>query len=273
VSEEKTRIMTAVEKARAAGPTENDGGRTRVLAAEQAARLIEQPGGDRPPAEPRLVDGKIVFFCANGHRIIVDRALAGKRGNCSKQGCGTPVVIPFPPGLEPRPAIGPAAEPAAASEAGAAEAPAIAVAVEPGMPAVVTESPGAAGQEALPSLDFTAAPVDAAQPDAPDSPGFDQAAPAEGWGIDLDAIDHPTARLVARLWVERAHGGVVEIHLTGGSVIMPEWYDPRWSCGSHALFAALAADGSVTLTAVAWDQIQKVVVRQVQGTPEGMFEG
>ena len=85
--------------------------------------------------------------------------------------------------------------------------------------------------------------------------------------------DHPAARLVARLWVERDHhGGVIELHLTGGSVILPEWYEPVWSRGTHGLFASQAVDGSVTLTAVAWDTIEKIVVRQVQGLPDGMFE-
>jgi hypothetical protein len=78
--------------------------------------------------------------------------------------------------------------------------------------------------------------------------------------------------LVARLWVEREHGGIVELHLTGGSVILPEWFETNWSRGTHGVFASQAVDGSVTLTAVAWDTIQKIVVRQVQGLPDGMFE-
>ena len=78
--------------------------------------------------------------------------------------------------------------------------------------------------------------------------------------------------LVARLWAERAHGGIVELHLVGGSVILPMWYEPRWSLGTHGLFASQAADGTVTLTAVAWESVQKVVVRQVEGLPDGMFE-
>jgi hypothetical protein len=86
------------------------------------------------------------------------------------------------------------------------------------------------------------------------------------------ALVDSTALLVARLWAERDHGGIVELHLVGGSVILPEWYEPAWSQGSHGLFASQAADGSVTLTAVAWDSIQKVVVRQVEGLPDGMFE-
>jgi hypothetical protein len=55
-------------------------------------------------------------------------------------------------------------------------------------------------------------------------------------------------------------------------VILPEWYESRWSRGTHGLFASQAPDGSITLTAVAWDSIQKVVVRQVKGLPDGMFE-
>jgi len=87
-----------------------------------------------------------------------------------------------------------------------------------------------------------------------------------------EAVSNPTALLVARLFREMEHGGIVEVHIAGGSVILPEFYEPRWSAGSHGLFASRAADGTVTLTAVAWDSIQKIVVRQVEGLPDGMFE-
>jgi hypothetical protein len=98
-------------------------------------------------------------------------------------------------------------------------------------------------------------------------------APEQFAGPDETTIvENPTAQLVARLWLERGHGGVVELHLTGGGVILPEWYEARWSRGTHGLFASQAADGTVTLTAVAWESIQKVVVRQVEGLPDGMFE-
>ena len=83
---------------------------------------------------------------------------------------------------------------------------------------------------------------------------------------------NPTAALVTRLFQEKDHGGIVEVHIAGGSVILPEFYEPRWSAGSHGLFASRAADGTVTLTAVAWDSIQKIIVRQVNGLPDGMFE-
>ena len=87
-----------------------------------------------------------------------------------------------------------------------------------------------------------------------------------------EQVNNPTAALMARLFQEIEHGGIVEVHIAGGSVILPEFYESRWSEGSHGLFASRAADGSVTLTAVAWDSIQKIIVRQVNGLPDGMFE-
>ncbi len=215
---------------------------------------------------PQFSGDKIVFFCSQGHKITVPLDVAGKRGICSKAGCGVPVVIPTPPGFvppQPKPAAPEDERPAGAG--GAEAAPAVtAQAVDPS-----ADSDGPTGA-LTPGWDFASGAADLGDVLAQDV-GSDAADAAVGWG-DLDDIDHPTARLVARLWLERAHGGIVEVHLAGGSVILPEWFDAHWSSGSHAVFAAQAADGSVTVTAVAWDQIQKVVVRQVQGTPEGMFE-
>jgi hypothetical protein len=77
---------------------------------------------------------------------------------------------------------------------------------------------------------------------------------------------------LTRLWTERDHGGVVELHLEGGAVILPEEFSARWSVGTHGLFASQAADGTVTLTAVAWDTVQRIVVRQLAAVPGDMFE-
>ena len=99
----------------------------------------------------------------------------------------------------------------------------------------------------------------------------DAARPEPGPGGAEERIN-PTAALMARLFQEMEHGGIVEVHIAGGSVILPEFYESRWSEGSHGLFASRAADGTVTLTAVAWDAIQKIIVRQVNGLPDGMFE-
>jgi len=238
---------------------------------EEKTRIIPRKQAEAAVSAPRRVGDKIVFFCPNGDNIVVPAKLAGKRGLCTK--CKVAVVIPavgkreqdepepvleFPdlqgePVAEPEPAAG---EPPATSEP---EAAAEAVTAPPPPSAPAAEwSFGGDAEASHAGLDIG-------------PPGAAEAA----WTMPSppDVSEHPAARLVARLWVERDHhGGVVELHLSGGSVILPEWYEPNWSRGTHGLFASQAVDGSVTLTAVAWDTIEKIVVRQVQGLPDGMFE-
>lgn len=78
--------------------------------------------------------------------------------------------------------------------------------------------------------------------------------------------------LLRKLWDEKEHGAVIELHLDGGAMMVPDWFDEHHSCDSHGLFANQAADGTITMTAVAWDSIKRVIVRNVEGMPEGMFE-
>jgi len=217
------------------------------------------------PADP---DGKIVFHCANGHRVIVPVKMAGQRGKCSK--CGVAVTIPVPD--EPRP---------------------LAVAVAVAVAEPVAEAVESAGSQPESHNDMFAGIVDASDSQASASEFVELSAqgglpaqarvPAQGEQLRPESVapeqgalaalpTHPTAALVARLFQEVEHGGIVEVHITGGSVILPEFYEARWSGGSHGLFASRAADDTVTLTAVAWDSIQKIIVRQVNGLPYGMFE-
>jgi hypothetical protein len=83
---------------------------------------------------------------------------------------------------------------------------------------------------------------------------------------------HPLCQLVRRLWAEKEQGGIVELHLEGGSILVPDWFDDRLSRQTHGVFAGQSADGTVTITAIAWDRVVRVVVRNVEGLPEGMFE-
>ena len=215
----------------------------------------------------------ITFECDNGHRINVPAKLAGKRGACSK--CGVPVVIPV-----------------ASVPAEPVSVPAVAATDD----TAVEVTPGIAPGNQEPRTDTFAnlfAAAGTTEPIAAEEIVVDITGVAEatgggsavgevvaGYGPEEfappdegNAAENPTAQLVARLWLERAHDGVVEIHLAGGAVpILPEWYEPRWSRGTHGLFASQAADGTVTLTAVAWDSVQKIVVRGVKGLPDGMFE-
>jgi hypothetical protein len=217
--------------------------KTRVI-----GRKVEAAAG-----EPRIVDGQIVFFCPAGHRLVVPPELAGKRGKCSK--CSMPLQIPDLRADEPAETV----EPEGVSET---EPPAAAP-----PPPLVAGVPSVAPQGSDPAADgdwnFISGIAGPTPPTHAGSGGWVQAIPPDA---------NPMARLLARLWEERDHGGIVELHLAGGAVILPEEFSARWSGASHGVFASQAADGSVTLTAVAWDTVQRIVVRQLAAVPGDMFE-
>ncbi len=233
---------------------------------------------------PRSPAATITFPCPNGHRISVPAKLAGKRGACSK--CGTAVVIPSSSvaiAASSTPSVGrPAAAQADVFAAGGDHHGGEDGTITLQAPPAWTPPLAAVPSGTIASSIGATAPSPGAGPAL--SPSVHAGPAARGGGAPQEGtgggesdpakalVANPTALLVARLWAERDHGGIVELHLVGGSVILPEWYEPAWSQGSHGLFASQAADGSVTLTAVAWDSIQKVVVRQVEGLPDGMFE-
>lgn len=252
-------------------------GNERMSADDEPTRVLKQ-------AAPVVVGSKVAFPCPNGHRVLAPLELAGKRGKCSK--CGVDVTIPKPAGA----AAGPVAEVASPVPPPAAPPPTVPPpAVTPptvlaaAVPDLQFQPPPEPAVEASPAAEPEAGGDDAPAEETWDFIGTKPAAPApaafeaEGWqgndssGGQFGDGGNPTAMLVGRLWAERQHGGVIELHLSGGSVILPEWYDVNWSRGTHGLFASQAADGSVTLTAVAWETVQKIVVRQLTEVPDDMF--
>lgn len=232
--------------------------KTRVLQRRPAKEAAQEVPGE-----------KVVFHCPSGHRIVVAASYAGKRGKCSK--CGIDVTIPLPGGgnAAPRVEAPPSAPPPPAAVASIPDIQ-FQPPPEPVVEAAVTAEP-VGGDAAAPggeTWDFIGG-----RPPPPATEGFEAdawQAPDTAGGFTADG-SNPTATLVGRLWAERQHGGVIELHLAGGSVILPEWYDVNWSRGTHGLFASQAADGSVTLTAVAWETVQKIVVRQLTEVPNDMF--
>ena len=266
--EDQTRILRG--RPTPVGPPRGQGV-DQAAASGEATRVLGTRGAGVPAEEPtgKLVD-KIVFACPNGHRIVAGGHLAGKRGKCSK--CGVDVLIP---GAAAGPAVAagdlplagfPPPPPAAGKNEGEAASD-----DEPG--AAVEESPvgwdfvgAGAGEETIPAPgDEPLLSLGEQAIEVGDWPGI------EPGGLFEDEGANPTAHLVARLWAERQHGGVIELHLAGGSVIMPSYFDPAWSRGTHGLFGKEELDGSYTLTAVAWDTVQKVIVRQLTAVPPDMF--
>ena len=218
--------------------------------------MTQQPHEKQGAETPRRVSGPVIAFrCPNGHVGQVPAHLAGKKAHCPQ--CKTPMTIPVPPGsplprnplasnpLDDNPLAG---DPFDADPLAANPLDALASAVDP--------SP-----DDLPLLEPepVARYAETLEPES-------QVPLAEGG----DAPWHPTADLVARLWAEREHGGQIEVHHADG-VIVPNWYDVTWSRGTHGVFGSQAPDGTVTITAVAWSSVQKVIVRPVQTLPADMF--
>lgn len=80
---------------------------------------------------------------------------------------------------------------------------------------------------------------------------------------------HPLASLLAQLWRYKAQGATIELHLGDGKLLEPDQFSSKDA--QHAIFASTEANGTHTLTAVAWSSIQRVVVRGLQQLPKEWF--
>jgi DNA-directed RNA polymerase subunit RPC12/RpoP len=213
--------------------------------ARDSKTKLPSPAAETSAGEGHAADGadkrdrgeeSIVFLCPNGHKLNAPARLQGHAGQCPH--CGAKFRIPLPD--EPH-------GEAEANTTGDNE---------------FMQLEGENGQ-AVEAFDLSS--LTASAPAATAAAG--KAEESDAMGPD----SHPLARLVSRLWSEREHGGIVELHLAGGAMIVPEWFERRLSQSSHGLFAVQAADGTVTMTIVPWDSVSRVVVRGVVGLPDGMF--
>jgi hypothetical protein len=223
--------------------------------AAAAAPAAIAPTAHAPPRDT------VVVHCPNGHRLVVPASHVGKMGKCAK--CQAAFRIPSATEAKGPPAAGvhAVAQPADAAAAPAAEPP-------PAKPA--DAGPGMSGSGPIASAPAAAVVCDVAEPVPAAAPAAAEHRPAPA--LDQAGTPSSIAGLLTRLWEEVDRGGVVELHIEGGSVVLPKWFDRRWSSGTHALFASQAVDGTVTLTAVAWESIKRIVVRNVGDLPDGMFE-
>lgn len=223
------------------------GVRFRVPAAEEL-----QAGQAGTPAT--MPSDTIFFLCPNGHELHGSKRLAGRAGKCPH--CGEKFQIPT---LE---------EMAAAAEAEAQAA---------------AQAPAGTEPNGEPATEEASADAYAAAPQPPPD-GYDTApqdyTPAEDIYelTDVEIIDddlppaHPLGLLVERLWAQRDEGVVFEIHLTGGGNVQAQRFAPRLSRGAHGVFSARQENGQYTLFMVAWDQVQRVVLRNLDELPEEMFD-
>ena len=221
--------------------------------------VIPQPGASSPTqlakgnTAPPIEEGSgiggntIVFLCPNGHKLNGPRSLQGRPGECPH--CGSKFRIPNYD----------------EDEEDWGEDPPEDTVVDDEIPVGTIVADGAPLDDSLPIDLSEIEPIEVGQ--------FpDEAALGTPGGISPAADGpHPLSRIFGRLWQEKARGGIVEVHLADGATLTPERYSPQMSVGGHAVFAGQDADGSHTITSVAWESIAKVTVRRVQQLPEDMF--
>ncbi len=198
---------------------------------------------------------KIQFFCPNGHKLSGPASLQGMPGQCPH--CHAKFLIPHLDEDE---------DEEHADEAPAGDAGGIAIETDEPQPEPVDdeflglddlqEVEQGSGRGSDPTLDS------GFLPEGPDLPGAEP---------PVDA-GHPLAGLFVTLWQEHEHGGVVEIHLTNGVTIVPDWWAPALSLNSHGVFAIQTADGSYVMESVAWDAVQRITIRRIKELPGGVFE-
>jgi hypothetical protein len=192
----------------------------------------------KPTVESGAREESIVFLCPNGHKLNAPRRLQGHAGKCPQ--CGAKFQIPF-------------VEETGAEDEGSRV-------YDLGNFREILES-GPTNSAANPAAGASADPASSQSAKSP----------VEEFRTS-ESDRHVLAALVTRLWSEREHGGIIELHLASGAIFLPDWFERRLSQSTHGLFATQAADGTVTMTIVPWDTITRVVVRGVVGLPDGMFE-
>ena len=221
--------------------------------------VIPQPGASSPTqlakggaSPPPIEEGSgiggntIVFLCPNGHKLNGPRSLQGRPGECPH--CGSKFRIPDYD----------------EDEEDWGEDQHEDTVVDDEIPVGTIVEDGAPLDGSIPIDLAEIEPIEVGQ--FPDEVAFGTPL-ADGQPAD----PHPLSQLFTRLWQEKAHGGIVEVHLADSATLTPEWYSPQMSTGSHAVIAVQDADGSFTITSVAWESVIKVTVRRVQQLPEDMF--
>ncbi|MEN6457409.1 MAG: hypothetical protein ABFC63_00610 [Thermoguttaceae bacterium] len=191
-------------------------------------------GSRRPPAAvgrpPK--DIQFEFLCPNGHRLFGPATLQGKTGECPE--CGSRFVIPTCDAASSEPFEPKRLE---TRNGSASEAPAFEVG---------PLRPSAAGQ-----IVPRQAVVVASSP--------------------ADVAAQAMASLFTRLWDAKPADAAVELLLRDGEIVRPERFFKRLSRENrHAVVAVKEADDSLSIIAVAWDNVRRVSLRGLHELPNAL---
>jgi DNA-directed RNA polymerase subunit RPC12/RpoP len=230
----------------------------------------------------------IEFLCPNGHRIRCGAEQAGRAAKCPR--CGVKFRVPDAADLAPSEAIGsePGVSPAELTDSGISDrkSPSSIVRAEREPPieflcpnghrlfgaaslqGKVGKCPECGSRFRIPVRGETPAPD---EPAAPRPPAPASTAPSAAAAL-AQAPHAASAELLERLWNAAPSGRTVEIHLRDGTKLSPERFLRNASTPGYAMFVAREPDGTMTLTAVAWEAIARVVVGGLNELPPSLAD-
>jgi len=216
-------------------PAGTDDAKTEIMSAEARAQDI------------------IVFFCPNNHKLNAPSRLQGKPGQCPH--CGVKFHIPTYEDVD---------EQDEDREAFTDEEIPVGTLVEDDdLEIEELEEIGEFPDEEEVEIDVQEDLEHISFADEPVPPPRPMLAVEDG---------HPLAGVFMRLWDQKGEGGIVELYLSDGELLSPEFFSAELSQLNHGVFAVRSEDGTYTVTTVPWDSISKAVLKRVEKLPMGLFE-
>lgn len=204
------------------------------------------PSADKPASRFKEV---FVFLCPNGHRLNGPPSLKGKAGQCPH--CGEKFIIPMDdadaPGPEEEEDV-PTGEVYEDQEPEQQEAPEETADEPQEEPA--EETPEEAVEEE--------APVEMV-------PTWHLPPPDQMGG-------HRLAELFTWYWAQRDADVVIELIMKDGQLFTPKLFAPELSQYQYGVFAMQNEDGKYTMTTIAWENVAKIVLNNLNEIPFALFE-
>src|SRR5262245_14724942 len=77
--------------------------------------------------------------------------------------------------------------------------------------------------------------------------------------------------VVARLWERRTQDSELEIFLTEGEIVAPDFFSEVLSNSDYGVFAVQEGDGSYAVTVIPWITVRRVGLRRMGELPEDLF--
>jgi hypothetical protein len=235
----------------------------------------------------------IKFLCPSGHPLTAPENLAGKPGKCPR--CDMPFVVPQPD--EAAAAGDSAVTPAMGSGKNLIADGELFVFLCPNGhklngPPSLKGKPGQCPHCGARFLIPTDEDIEAAGEQYEDD---DEAAAETSGGdreIDFDSLLRQKASaetnvvrvsgppagpaglgfIVARLWEQRTEESELEVFLTEGEIVAPDYYSESLSTSDFGVFAVQEGDGTFAITVIPWSSVRHVGLRRMGELPGELFQ-